>query len=215
SGRSFRGLAAGELAALVEPAEALHRGAHQEAVAFLQKAFSVVGIDVRMPDRHLVLLAGLDHAGHPFQHFGMFVLTWITELLREIAFADQDAADARNLGQDLVQIFDALGVLHLQDDEDFTLGVERPHIRALIIFLLGKPPIAQRLGWTVAAQSRRMVMRRALETWVATGRHRAIGLVDARYVRPYDPIGADVEHLLGVPLRLLASVWRYAHHRGD
>jgi hypothetical protein len=34
-------------------------------------------------------------------------------------------------------------------------------------------------------------------------------------VRPYHAIGADIQDLLGVPLRLLAAIRRDAHHRGD
>src|SRR5262249_10243108 len=102
-----------------------------------------------------------------------------------------------------------------QDDEDLAFGIERPHAGALVILLLGEPPVTHGLRWTIAAQARRVVTRRALEPRVAAGRHRAVGLVHARDVRPHDPIGADVEHLLGVPLRLLAPVGWYAHHRGD
>ena len=30
-------------------------------------------------------------------------------------------------------------ILHLQDDEDFALGIERPYVGAVVIFLLGQP----------------------------------------------------------------------------
>ena len=34
-------------------------------------------------------------------------------------------------------------------------------------------------------------------------------------MRPHDPVGAEIERLLGLPLRLLVAVRRNAHHRGD
>jgi hypothetical protein len=34
-------------------------------------------------------------------------------------------------------------------------------------------------------------------------------------MRPDDPVGADVQRLLGLPLRLLGTVRRNPHHRGD
>src|SRR5690348_16822039 len=47
-----------QLLRLGEVAVALHRRAHQEAVAFLDDALGVAGLDVRMADHHVVLLAG-------------------------------------------------------------------------------------------------------------------------------------------------------------
>jgi len=56
---------------------------------------------MRMADRHLVLLAGLDDVGHGVEHLRVLVLAREAELLAEIAFADQDQADARHLGQNI------------------------------------------------------------------------------------------------------------------
>src|SRR5947207_16011589 len=75
---------------------ALHRRAHQETVAFLDDALAVAGLDVRMADHDIVFLAGVDHALHPFEHNLVLVLPRVTELLGEVAFADQDRADARH-----------------------------------------------------------------------------------------------------------------------
>src|SRR5207237_8029496 len=76
---------------------ALHRRAHQETVAFLDDALAVAGLDMRMADHDVVLLAGVDHALYPFEHNLVLVLPRVTELLGKVAFADQDRADARHL----------------------------------------------------------------------------------------------------------------------
>src|SRR5712692_2975787 len=111
----------------------LHRRAHQETVAFLDDALAVAGLDVRVSDHDIVLLAGVDHALHPFQQLGMIVLPRNAEFLAEIAFANQDAANARNLGQHRVEVFDAARVLDLQYAENLALRVERPDIGLLEI----------------------------------------------------------------------------------
>jgi len=51
----------------------------------------------------------------------MLILARDAELLAEIAFADQDGADAGDLGQHRVEIFDATGILDLQDAENLAL----------------------------------------------------------------------------------------------
>src|ERR1700749_2051040 len=85
---------------------ALGRRHHQEAVALLDDALDVAGLHVRMADDHVVLLAGLDHAGHPLQQFGMLVLPRDAKLLAEVAFANEDGADALYLGQHGVEVLD-------------------------------------------------------------------------------------------------------------
>src|SRR6185503_520595 len=61
-------------ARLVEMAVAARRRAHQEAIALLQDALAVAGLDMRMADDDIVFLAGLDHARHLLEQFGMLVL---------------------------------------------------------------------------------------------------------------------------------------------
>ena len=90
---------------------AAHRGAHQEAVAFLDDALGVTGLDVRMADDDAGFLAGVDDLRHGVEHHLVLVLARIAELLGEVAFADQDGADAGHVLQDVVEILDALGVL--------------------------------------------------------------------------------------------------------
>src|SRR5262245_32218130 len=82
-----------ELEALVERRIAAHRRRHQEPIALGKDALHVVAVDMRVADRHVVLLAGVDHARHPLEHFRVLVLARIAELLREVALADQDRAD--------------------------------------------------------------------------------------------------------------------------
>src|SRR5215510_14966673 len=102
--RAYAGLCASrQLQALVEGGIAAHGGGHQEAIAFAEDALHVVGVDMGMADDHIVLLAGVDHPRHPFEHLGMLVLAGIAELLGEIALADEDGADAGHLAQDVGQ----------------------------------------------------------------------------------------------------------------
>src|SRR5687767_1578521 len=105
---------AGSRARLVEMAEAAYRGAHQEAIAFLDDALAIAGLDMRMADDDVMLLAGVHDARHPFQHGRMLVLPRQSELLAEVTFADQDRADARHLLEDVRQGLDAFDVLHHQ-----------------------------------------------------------------------------------------------------
>ncbi len=176
--RSPRSGASSELQALVECRVAAHWSGHQEAIALAEDALDIVGIDVGMADDDVVLLAGIDHPLHPFEHLGMLVLARQAELLGEVAFADQDGADARDLLEDLGQVLDADGVLHHQDDEDLALGIERPHIGAVVVFLLGEAPIAHGLGGAVAADAGRMIERRLLQAGIAAGRDRVLGFLD-------------------------------------
>src|SRR6185312_17309220 len=96
--RSFH---AGSQPRLVEMAVAAHRRAHQEAVAFLDDALAVARLDMRMTDDDVRGLASIDHLAHPLDHFGVLVLARETELLRQVAFADKDGADARHLLEDV------------------------------------------------------------------------------------------------------------------
>src|SRR5262245_11787722 len=66
--------ASGELQSLVERRIATHRRRHQEPVALVEDALDVVAVDMRVADRHVVLLAGVDHARHPLEHFRVLVL---------------------------------------------------------------------------------------------------------------------------------------------
>src|SRR5436853_3951160 len=63
-----------ELEALVERGVAAHRRRHEKTVALVENPLDVRRVDVGMADRHVVLLAGLHHPRHPFQHGRMLVL---------------------------------------------------------------------------------------------------------------------------------------------
>src|SRR6266540_6581292 len=78
-----------------------HRRGHQEAVALGEDALHVVDINVRVADDNVVPLTGLDDPRHPLEHLGMLVLPRVSELLGEVALADEDGADAGHLLQDL------------------------------------------------------------------------------------------------------------------
>src|SRR5262249_6651220 len=59
--------APGMLPRRFEMAVTLHRRAHQEAIAFADDALDIALLDMRMADDHIMLLAGVDHALHPFE----------------------------------------------------------------------------------------------------------------------------------------------------
>ena len=115
--------------------------------------------------------------------------------------------------ENVFQVLDALGVLDHQDDENLALGIERPDVGALVILLLGDAPVAHRRGRAVAADAGRLVERLVLQPRIAAGGDRVIGLLDIADMRPDDAVGAEIEHLLGLELRLLAAVRRNAHER--
>src|SRR5215467_11529855 len=101
-------------AALVERREAAARRGHQEGVALAEDALDVGRVDVRVADRDLALLAGVDDVLHRVEHLRMLVLAREAELLAQIAFADQDQADAGYLGEDVVEVLDRQRVLDHQ-----------------------------------------------------------------------------------------------------
>ena len=140
-------------------AEILHRRAHQEAVAFLDDALDIALLDVRMADHDVCFLQVSTIALHPFEHDLVLVLARIAEFLRQVAFADQDAADARHVLKHVVEILDAAGVFDLQDAENLALRIERPDVGLLIILLLAEAPVARRRGRAVAADAGGLVER--------------------------------------------------------
>src|SRR5437588_5402559 len=108
---------------------------------------------MRMTDWHIVLLAGAYHLGHPFQHFGMLILTRVAEFLGKIAFADQDGGNTRHLLKYMRKCLDPAHILHHQDHEDFPFWIERPYIGALIVLLLRYSPVANRRARPIAANT--------------------------------------------------------------
>src|SRR6202167_3171223 len=157
---------------------ALHRRAHQEAIAFLDDTLDVALLDMRVTNNDSVLLAGVDHALHPFQHGLVLVLPRIAELLRQVAFADQDGADARHFLQNVVEIFHAARVFDLQDAENLALRIERPDVGLLVIFLLGEAPITRRRSGTVAADAGGVEERRVAQPRITAGAYRIGRLLD-------------------------------------
>ena len=168
---------------------------------------------MRVTNDDIVLLAGVDHALHPFQHGLVLVLPRIAEFLRQVAFADQDGADARHILQYVVEIFHAARVFDLEDAENLPLRIERPHVGLLVIFLLGEAPITRRRGRTVAADAGGMKERRVAEPRIAAGADRIGRLFDRRDVWKHHAVTAEIERLLGLPLRHLDAVDRHARHR--
>ena len=143
----------------------------------------------------------------------MVVLPREAQLLAEVAFADQDGADPRHVVQHVGEALDPRRVLDHQNDEDFAVRRERPDIRLPVIVLLGQAPVAHGMARTVAPDAGGLVERCGFEPGIAARRDRVIGLLDRAHMRPDHAVDAEIERLLGVPLRHLAAVGRNADHR--
>jgi hypothetical protein len=76
---------------------------------------------MRVAARHVVLLADLENAIDGFGDDGMLVISRVTQLLTEVAFADQDDADTGNFFQNSRQVVDGARFFALNDDKDFSL----------------------------------------------------------------------------------------------
>src|SRR3984957_2986672 len=207
SGRSAGELAPpGELPTLVERTVTAGCPGHQVAEALTEQTLDVVGVDVWMADGDLEALARRHHLADRGEHLGVLVLARMAKLLGEVALADQDAADSRDVLQDVRQILDAGSVFDHQDREDLARRVERPDVGALVVLLLREAPVARRRSRPVAADARRLVERGGLEAGVAARRDRVVGLVDRCDVGEYHPVRANVENLLHEEAVLLLAV---------
>src|SRR5665213_4252279 len=81
-------ISTGDLASLVERSIASRRRRHEKAVTFLQYPLDIFRVDMRMADRHLVLVACLHDARHLLENRFMLVLARHCLLLAEVALAD-------------------------------------------------------------------------------------------------------------------------------
>jgi hypothetical protein len=88
---------AGEFAPLIEDAERARRGRHQKSVAACHQPLDVVGVRMWMATGHIVFLAGLENFVDRFGYDGVLVISRMTQLLAQVAFADQDDADPGHL----------------------------------------------------------------------------------------------------------------------
>src|SRR4029077_13208949 len=118
----------GRLARLVEIAVAAYRRAHHKAITLLDDALDIERLPLRMDDDDIGLLASIDDLRHRIEHGLVLVLPRVAELLGKVALADQDGADAGHVFQNVFQIRDAFGVLDHQNNENLTLGIERPYV---------------------------------------------------------------------------------------
>jgi hypothetical protein len=86
-----------QLQAFVEGRVAAHRRGHQEAVAFAEDALDIVGIDVGWPTTTLCSLQVLTTRAIHLSTSGCSYCRGVTKFLGQIAFADEDRADAGHL----------------------------------------------------------------------------------------------------------------------
>src|SRR5262245_42178368 len=90
----------GNLPTRVEPGERACGCRHQELVALVDHTLRVARLHVGMAAGDPMLVADAANGRHRFDESGMIVLPRVTEVLRQIAFADQHHADPRHLLQD-------------------------------------------------------------------------------------------------------------------
>src|SRR5262249_877581 len=110
-----------ELTSLFQRRKASHRRSHQKTVAFLQHTLNIVAANMRVPNGDVEFATGGDDLGHRRPNFGMIILAWNTELLAQVAFADQDATDAGHLLENGPQVADAQGVFDHEHDHNFAV----------------------------------------------------------------------------------------------
>src|SRR5262245_47966105 len=200
-----------ELASLLQHAERARGARHEEAVAARDQALDVRPVRMGMAARDVVVLADLENAVDGLGHHRVLVLARVAELLAQVALADQHHADALHLLENARQVLDRLGVLALDDCENFALRRQGPHVGPRVVLLLRQAPVAGRARGRVAANTGRIVDRGAGQARIAAGADGVARLLDGADVGEDDPEHADVEHLLGDPLVHLVTVRRDAH----
>ena len=170
---------------------------------------------MRMADDDIVTLAGVDDFRHRIEHDRVLCLARIAELLREIAFANQNGADAGHILENVVEVLDAGRIFNLQNDEQLALGRQRPDVSHFIIFSLADAPIAASLHRAIATNALRLIQRLVLQARIAAGGNRIIGFFDRRDMREDNAVATNVERLFGQELILLNAVRRHTRHRRD
>src|SRR5581483_11118483 len=188
---------------------------HQETVALLDETGDVRGIHVGMTAHHAVLLAGAQDRRHRLDNCRVLILPRVPDVLREVALADQNYADARDLPEHAGQLIDGANFLAHQYDQDLALWIDRPDVGALVVLLRADPPVARCHGRGIATLALRLVVGRVPGSRIAAGTDRVVSVLHGADVRPDHPVHARVEHLLGDPLVALAAIGRDAHQRGN
>src|SRR5215471_9895991 len=168
-----------------------------------------------MAARNLVLFTDLENVIDRGANHRMIVVPGMTQLLAQIAFADQHHADSRHFLKSPRQIVDATGVLTLNNDEDFSVRCEGPDIRATVVLLLRQSPIARGACGSVATNAGRIVERRFFKSRITAGTNCIPSLFHCANMRKDDSVDADIEHLLGDPLIHLAAVRWNSNHGSD
>ena len=100
---------------LFQDREGARRGGHQQAISARNQAFDIARVRVRMTAGHVMLFADFENAAYGIGHDGMLIISRMAELLAQIAFADQDNADAGNLFEDSRQVIDGARIFALND----------------------------------------------------------------------------------------------------
>ena len=126
---------------------------------------------------------------------------------------DEDRADPRHLAEDGRQVLDPHRRLDHDDDEDLSVGCERPCVGACVVVVRAETEVAG--GGTCARAPEAAWFRGRVGVRIPTSRHRGAGLFDGLHVRPHDPIRALVERLPCHPRIDLVAGGRDAHQRRD
>src|SRR5882672_3583452 len=149
----------GNLPARVDARKCAGRRRHQEAIAFVHDPLRILRVDVRMPARHAMFAADAANSRHRVDDSRMIVFARVAEVLREVALADQDHADAGYLFQHAREVVDRLRLFAHDDDEYLAVRRQRPHVSLLVVLLLRHAPIANRLDRRIAALTFGLVPR--------------------------------------------------------
>src|SRR5262245_64272340 len=168
-----------------------------------------------MAARNLVLFTDFENGIDRVGNHRMIVISGMTQLLAQIAFADQHHTDSRHFLENSWQIVDATSVLTLNNDEDFSVRCQGPDISAIVVFLLRQSPIARGACGRITTNARRIVERRFFKSRITAGTNRIPSLFHCANMRKDDSVDADIEHLLGDPLIHLAAIRWNSNHGSD
>src|SRR5262245_41040611 len=176
--RPQRLASAGSGAPFVQNGVAARGWGHEDPVSVLDHLLDIVESGVEPTVRHIVCLTDVQDLLDSLEHVRMVVLTWMAQLLGEVALASEDDADAGDRCQHLREVADPLGALDHQAAEQLALRVQGPHIGPGVILLLGNTPVGDSALGGIAPAAERLAQWASLDPGIAHSSHGVIRLFD-------------------------------------
>src|SRR5258708_12530087 len=120
-------------------------------MAFVKQTSDVLKDEMGVTANDAIGVASLKDDIHRPDDNRMVILPGIPEILRKVAFADDDQPHSGNFLENTRKVFHRLNALTHHADENFPFRIDKPPIGPRVLFRLGQPPIARGDAWTVAA----------------------------------------------------------------